>query len=159
MTWTVKFVTVLFRDNGTQDVLQLCIMRRLLTLQHTCPLLLILQGQCGASYAFSAVGALEGAWSLAHGKLTLLSEQNIIDCSGIHHMQTNSSVVLTFLVDISCTVPYGNYGCQGGNMYNAYQYVVANEGLDSQTTYSYKGRVNEEKVEQNSLVKTHTVKS
>ena len=40
------------------------------------------QGQCGASYAFSAIGALEGAWALAHGKLTLLSEQNIIDCSG-----------------------------------------------------------------------------
>ena len=40
------------------------------------------QGQCGASYAFSAMGALEGAWALAHGKLTLLSEQNIIDCSG-----------------------------------------------------------------------------
>ena len=37
---------------------------------------------CGASYAFSAIGALEGAWSLAHGKLTTLSEQNIIDCSG-----------------------------------------------------------------------------
>ena len=42
------------------------------------------QGQCGASYAFSAIGALEGAWALAHGKLTTLSEQNIIDCSGIY---------------------------------------------------------------------------
>lgn len=40
------------------------------------------QDQCGASYAFSAMGALEGAWSLAHGELTELSEQNIIDCSG-----------------------------------------------------------------------------
>ena len=37
---------------------------------------------CGASYAFSAIGALEGAWALANGKLTRLSEQNIIDCSG-----------------------------------------------------------------------------
>ena len=37
---------------------------------------------CGASYAFSAIGALEGAWALANGKLTTLSEQNIIDCSG-----------------------------------------------------------------------------
>ena len=40
-----------------------------------------IQGQCGASYAFSAMGALEGAWSLAHGKTITLSEQNIIDCS------------------------------------------------------------------------------
>ena len=42
----------------------------------------LLQGMCGASYAFSAMGALEGAWALANGKLTTLSEQNIIDCSG-----------------------------------------------------------------------------
>ena len=41
----------------------------------------LVQVQCGASYAFSAIGALEGAWSLAHGKTVTLSEQNIIDCS------------------------------------------------------------------------------
>ena len=41
------------------------------------------QGQCGASYAFSAMAALEGANALATGRLTVLSEQNIIDCSGI----------------------------------------------------------------------------
>ena len=41
-----------------------------------------IQGQCGASYAFSAVGALEGAWALAFGQSVTLSEQNIIDCSG-----------------------------------------------------------------------------
>lgn len=40
------------------------------------------QGQCGASYAFSAVGALEGAWALSQKELVTLSEQNIIDCSG-----------------------------------------------------------------------------
>ena len=48
------------------------------------------QGDCGASYAFSAVGALEGAVALARGKLTSLSEQNVIDCSGsseYQHMQ------------------------------------------------------------------------
>ena len=44
-----------------------------------------LQDQCGASYAYSAMGALEGAWALAHGSLTELSEQNIIDCSGKNH--------------------------------------------------------------------------
>ncbi len=41
-----------------------------------------LQGQCGASYAFSAIGALEGANALATGSLVTLSEQNIVDCSG-----------------------------------------------------------------------------
>ena len=40
------------------------------------------QGHCGACFAFSAVGALEGAYALAHNKLVPLSAQNIIDCSG-----------------------------------------------------------------------------
>ena len=44
--------------------------------------LVLLQGQCGASYAFSVVGALEGAWALSRGNLVSLSVQNIIDCSG-----------------------------------------------------------------------------
>lgn len=44
---------------------------------------ILVQGQCGASYAFSAIGALEGVRSLANnGDLVTLSEQNIIDCSG-----------------------------------------------------------------------------
>ena len=43
----------------------------------------ILQGDCCASYAFSAVGAVEGMEALASGQLQSLSEQNIIDCSGI----------------------------------------------------------------------------
>nr|CBY80149.1 silicatein yellow variant [Tethya aurantium] len=76
------------------------------------------QGDCGASYAFSAMGALEGASALATGKLIPLSEQNIIDCS----------------------VPYGNHGCKGGNMYIAFKYVIANDGVDSETSYPYGGK-------------------
>ena len=41
-----------------------------------------MQYQCGCSYAFSAMGALEGATALAKGTFTALSEQNIVDCSG-----------------------------------------------------------------------------
>ena len=43
-----------------------------------------MQVDCGASYAFASMGSLEGAYSLAYGKLSILSEQNIIDCSGSH---------------------------------------------------------------------------
>ena len=39
------------------------------------------------------------------------------------------------------TVSFGNHGCQGGNMYNAYQYVIANEGVDTLSTYSFQGKV------------------
>ena len=109
-----------------------------------------MQGQCGASYAFSAMGALEGAWALANGKLTTLSEQNIIDCSGQLSSNTSapfplsrnfaSRCVDTFL-SVSHTVAYGNHGCNGGNMYNAFRYVVATGGVDTQTSYPFQGRV------------------
>nr|CAI46305.1 silicatein alpha [Suberites domuncula] len=76
------------------------------------------QGDCGASYAFSAMGALEGANALAKGNAVSLSEQNIIDCS----------------------IPYGNHGCHGGNMYDAFLYVIANEGVDQDSAYPFVGK-------------------
>lgn len=57
------------------------------------------QGYCGASYAFSAMGALEGAWALANDELVSLSEQNIIDCSG---KLLNGSYHSLTLVPLSC---------------------------------------------------------
>ena len=38
-------------------------------------------------------------------------------------------------------VPYGNHGCQGGNMYLAFLYVISNEGVDTQSSYPFKGKV------------------
>nr|ACG63793.1 silicatein A1 [Latrunculia oparinae] len=76
------------------------------------------QSQCGASYAFSAMAALEGANALATDTLVNLSEQNLIDCS----------------------VPYGNHGCKGGNMLYAFKYVIANEGVDTANSYPFYGK-------------------
>ena len=38
-------------------------------------------------------------------------------------------------------VSYGNHGCKGGNMYNAYQYIVANDGVTTASSYPFISKV------------------
>jgi cathepsin L len=72
------------------------------------------QGDCGACWAFSATGAVEGAWAARHG-LTELSEQHLVDC-----VSTNE-------------------GCAGGSMQNAFTWMIEHGGDCSEADCPYRG--------------------
>ncbi len=42
---------------------------------------------------------------------------------------------------MSSAVTFGNRGCNGGNMYDAFSYVIANDGVDKSGSYPFQGKV------------------
>ena len=69
----------------------------------------------GCCWAFSSTGAMEGINAITTGDLISLSEQELVDCDST------------------------NYGCDGGYMDYAFEWVVQNGGIDSESNYSYTG--------------------
>lgn len=71
------------------------------------------QGQCGSCWAFSSTGAMEAAYAIATGELVSLSEQELVSCS------------------------HSNYGCNGGLMDPAFEWVMKNGGINTEKAYPY----------------------
>jgi C1A family cysteine protease len=69
----------------------------------------------GSCWAFATVAAIEGIHQITTGKLVSLSEQELVDC-----VRTNRT-----------------YGCNGGYVEDAYEYIVKKGGITSETIYPY----------------------
>lgn len=74
---------------------------------------------CKASWAFSATAAVEAQYRKIRGQLVSLSEQQLLDCSGL----------------------YSNRGCNGGTVKYALDYIHTKGGICAEKDYPYLGYV------------------
>jgi len=71
------------------------------------------QGVCGSCWSFGSTGAIEGAYFLKYGKLKVMAEQELMDCSWSQ----------------------GNNACDGGEDYRAYDWIMQNGGMSFKENY------------------------
>jgi len=71
------------------------------------------QSVCGSCWSFGTVGTLEGTLFLHTGQLVRLSQQALIDCSW----------------------GFGNNGCDGGEDFRVYQWMMKHGGIPTEDSY------------------------
>lgn len=71
------------------------------------------QAVCGSCWSFGTSGTIEGAYFKKTGKLPRLSQQQMVDCSW----------------------KFGNNGCDGGEDFRAYKYIMEAGGLAIEEDY------------------------
>jgi len=72
------------------------------------------QAICGSCWAFGTVASLEGTYFLETGNLTEFSEQALMDCSW----------------------GFGNNGCDGGESFRAFQWIIKHKGIPTRDSYT-----------------------
>jgi C1A family cysteine protease len=76
------------------------------------------QGLCGSCWSFSSAAAIEAHWFKKTGELVKLSEQQLIDCNRDDEGD-------------------GNFGCDGGNMAVAFEFIKGFGGVALGSDYPY----------------------
>ncbi|XP_054778221.1 ervatamin-B-like [Prosopis cineraria] len=71
------------------------------------------QKNCGSCWAFSSTEAIEGMNKIDYNTLVSVSEQQLMSCDPNTH------------------------GCNGGQVYKAFEYVIKNGGIASESDYPY----------------------
>jgi len=74
------------------------------------------QGDCGSCWAESATEGIESAWAMAGNNLTSLAVQQLVDCDT------------------------ADYGCDGGDLPEAFAYATKAGGLEGERDYPYTAR-------------------